>query len=335
MSAAEPSDPVEPQEAARLFEPLAGVSVLVALSGGADSVALLWLLWRWGGAGRLIAATVDHGLREGSHDEAVRAGAFAASLDVPHAILSWRGNKPETGIEAEARAARYALLEQHMAVEGAGWLVTAHTLDDQAETVLLRLAAGSGPSGLRGMRRLVKRSNGIMHLRPLLQVPKSRLVKVIQERGIPWSEDPMNADPAFARARLRRSMDVLAREGLTNKRLAILAQRMGRMDEAVEAAVDQAWARHVSGTGGDFRIAAEAFGLPEEITLRLLRRALASNEDILSLRLDRLEALAGALRDAFHEGASLVKTLAGMRVALTRNELRITPAPPRRPRSPS
>jgi tRNA(Ile)-lysidine synthase len=209
--------------------------------------------------------------------------------------------------------------------------VTAHTRDDQAETVLMRLAAGSGPSGLAGMRPMVARG-GLSHVRPLLTVPKARLVATLRAAGIGWSEDPMNEDPAFARPRLRAARAALAREGLTDARLATLAARMARLEAAVEDAVAAAW-----GDAGRMPDGSVIWppgmlsALPAEVGLRLIGRAVATVGDQARVRLERLEALAIAMNAAAAARTALVRTLGGARVALARDgSVTVSAAPPRR-----
>ena len=139
-----------------LLAPLCEFDVaLLAVSGGPDSTALLAMAVEWARraakAPRLAAATVDHGLRNESADEAAAVGALCARLGVPHRVLVWSGDKPKTRIQERARAARYALLGAHASEIGAKAIVTAHHLDDQAETALFRLLRGSGVGGLRAM----------------------------------------------------------------------------------------------------------------------------------------------------------------------------------------
>nr|WP_246482535.1 tRNA lysidine(34) synthetase TilS [Methylopila capsulata] len=301
--------------------------VLIAVSGGADSMALLALAADWAATRtgtRLSVATVDHSLRPESAAEARAVALAATALGLPHARLEaplGRGAR----VEETARDARYAALSAHAAAIGAEALATAHTLDDQAETVLMRLAAGSGPAGLAAMRPKSMRGR-LVHLRPLLGVPKARLVATLRARGWGWSEDAMNADPAFCRARLRASRAVLADEGLTAERLGVFARRAARAEDALLAVEEKAAAAHLSLAPNRAVIAPEASALPAEIRLRLLARAVAAL-GAGRVRLDRLERLF----ERTSATASGAATLAGARVAWTVDgRIVVTAAPPRR-----
>ncbi|MDE3176332.1 MAG: tRNA lysidine(34) synthetase TilS, partial [Pseudomonadota bacterium] len=167
----------------------------------------------WKGAPRLYAATVDHALRAESAAEAANVAALAARLGVPHAILRWEGEKPVAALQERAREARYNLLAQEARRVGARVVVTAHHLDDQAETVLFRLARGSGVAGLAGMAARSRRG-GIEIARPLLGLRKAELVALCEANGVGFARDPSNEDDRFARPRLRRLAETLAAEGL-------------------------------------------------------------------------------------------------------------------------
>jgi tRNA(Ile)-lysidine synthase len=214
--------------------------VVLAVSGGADSTALMHLLAEWAGATtsppKLSIATIDHQLRAGSTAEAELAARMAAGLGLPHTTLAWTGDKPSSGIQAAARAARYALLRTHAAAIGADAVVLAHTQDDQAETVLMRLARGSGIDGLGGMEP-VTAMDGMTLVRPLLGVPKSRLVATLQARGMTWSEDPSNQNTAFERVRWREAFAQLTHLGLTSDAVAESARRLRRASHALDAIV--------------------------------------------------------------------------------------------------
>jgi tRNA(Ile)-lysidine synthase len=312
------SNRVTAEEAAALFQPLAEFAhILVAVSGGPDSVALLGLLGRWSGAhgGKPVtsAATVDHGLRPESAGEAAAVAALCEPLGVPHSTLSWTGEKPETGLQANARQARYDLLFAHARTIGATCLVTAHTLDDQAETVMMRLARGSGPAGLAGMRRQVRRGD-LVHARPLLDIAKARLLATCAGLGLNYVEDPSNHDPAFTRSRWRKLMPVLAKEGLTAERLARFAGRATQIEALVEAQARRVitQARIADQPQFDARI---IFSEPQEIAIRALAFiviGLVARQDGQHLRLDRLEILHGELATACACGTYLRRSLGGV-----------------------
>ncbi|MGO4675309.1 tRNA lysidine(34) synthetase TilS [Bosea sp. 2YAB26] len=343
MSALASSDPehlpVSAGEAASLFAGLAGETrLLIAVSGGPDSVALLSLLHDWSqqpARPALHAATVDHGLRETSSSEAEAVGALCSGLRVPHVILRWAGPKPATGIQQRAREARYALLAAHAEALGGAVLVTAHTLDDQAETLLMRMARGSGPSGLAGMRARV-RKDGTVLARPLLAVPKARLIATAEARRLSYIRDPSNADPRFERARWRTLMPLLADEGLTAERLAVLAARLARMDAAIEHHVALLLPSLIlagEGTGATRLRFGALVDLPEEVALRVVAEALAlvpgSNAELS--RLERLEGCVFTLLEAARRGTAMTRTLSGCVLALDRDGvLTLAPEPARR-----
>ena len=180
--------------------------VAVAVSGGPDSLALAILADRWARSrgGRMCALTVDHRLRPESGAEIRALAGWLSARGVRHEILVWEGQKPATGIQEAARAARYRLLAQWCREHGCLHLLTAHHREDQAETHLIRRAAKSGGDGLAGMSA-VRELDSCRILRPLLGVPKARLSATLAAEGQPFITDPSNRNPAFARARLRES----------------------------------------------------------------------------------------------------------------------------------
>lgn len=316
--------PVSGHEAATLFAGLARETrLLVAVSGGPDSVALLALLAEWArAAGRpaLHAATVDHGLRQASAAEARAVAALCERLGVPHATLSWDGPKPAAGLQARARQARYDLLKREAMRLGGAVLVSGHTLDDQAETILMRMAHGSGPSGLVGMRERV-RKGAVELARPLLGIAKARLVATARARGLAFIHDPSNEDARFERVRWRGLLPALAEQGLTPERLAILARRMARLEDvAAQRAATLLPALLLAGADGEV-VRLDLRPLltePEEIGLRVLSQALATAapgpEDFA--RLERLEACIAALLEAACGETAVTRTLSGCVLAL-------------------
>lgn len=337
---------VRDEEASALFGGLESLRGLVlAVSGGSDSTALLVIATRWAERLRqrrqrppqLLAVTVDHGLRPQSATEAVAVKRLARRLGVPHRTLVWRGAKPKTGLQEAARIARYQLLAEAATRAGYEHILTAHTLDDQAETVLFRLARGSGLTGLAGMARAAAVPAGgeatLFLLRPLLHVPKARLVATLKAAAVDHSEDPSNRDPRFARPRWRVLMPALAREGLDARGLARLAARLRRAEATIEftvAAARAALAPEPWRARGPIVFAAAQFlDLPAEVALRLLGRAIAHTGNEGPVELGKLELLYHALRQA---RAPLRRTLAGAVVALTRLRLTVERAPARRRR---
>jgi tRNA(Ile)-lysidine synthase len=340
--------PISSAEAEALFADLVSCPALVlAVSGGPDSTALLVLAARWREGlrrgPRLTAVTIDHGLRPESAAEVRAVKRIARGLGVAHRIVRWMGKKPATGVQAAARGARYRLLAAAARTVGARHVLTAHTLDDQAETVLFRLARGSGMTGLSGMARrapLPGDASALTLVRPLLAVAKSRLVATLRAAAIPYCEDPSNADPRFARARLRKVMPLLAAEGLDAGKLAVLARRMARAEAAHESAVQAALTR-VSLTewsnSGPIMLDRRRFGdVPAEVALRLLGRAIGRVGDEGPVELGKLETLFDAIQEGWagRPGTKprLRRTLAGALVGVEADAIRIERAPPRRSR---
>ena len=215
------------------FEP--APQVAVGVSGGADSLALCLLLKAWTNSlgGSLLALTVDHGLRHDAAVEAVQVGFWLKERGIEHDVLRWEGAKPASGIQAGARDARYRLLTERCHAEGILHLALAHHREDQAETVLLRFAHGSGVDGLSGMSAL-RETGSVRFLRPLLSTSRDRLRAFLTEVGQPWVEDPSNQSPAYARARLRGMAEVLSGEGWSAERAADTARRLGRARSVLE-----------------------------------------------------------------------------------------------------
>jgi tRNA(Ile)-lysidine synthase len=310
-------DPIRPEETEALFAPFAGLMpCALAVSGGSDSTALMALFADWlrlcgDDLQRHVVLTVDHGLRPESAAEARAVAAAAHAAGYRHTTLVWLGPKPVTGIQAAARAARYRLLGDHLRATGLRLLLTAHTRDDQAETLLMRLARGSGLDGLGAMARLSLLSQagaraevpgGLLWIgRPLLGVPKARLGATLEARGIAWLEDPSNAALEFERTRLRAARAQLDALGLTPAMLALSAGRLARARRAIESVVDglcnpTAGVVAVDPRGTVAMDRTRILQAGEEIARRLLERAIAAAGGAAEpVPLGKLEALAAAL----------------------------------------
>jgi len=333
-SAAEQA-PVADKELSALFDDFSkSRKLLLAVSGGPDSTVLLLLAARWrqqrGAGPLLIAATVDHGLRAASKKEAQAVAKFAAKLGVPHRILEWKGKKPKTGVPEAARDARYVLLAGLAKEMGADVLMTAHTRDDQAETILHRIGRGSGISGLGGIRRMSKR-DGYVLARPFLDLPKARLVATLKKARVAFADDPTNRDPKFLRPRLRKLAPVLAKEGIDAAKLALMAKRLARADTALDVlAGEAAFALRQDRENGKSFEARGYFLMPEEISLRMLRSAIDEMGNEGPAELAKVESLFEALAAAYREGEPLKRTLAGAMVMLSDAVLIVASAPPRK-----
>jgi tRNA(Ile)-lysidine synthase len=300
----------------------------------------MWLAARWRRTltrgPRLIAVTVDHGLRPEAAREAREVKRLARQLDLPHRTLRWRGAKPKTGVPAAARAVRYRLLAEVARASGATHILTAHTSDDQAETLLMRMLRGSGIAGLAAMARQSERE-GVWLARPLLDIPKSQLVATLNKAKIAFADDPTNRDTSYTRPRLRALMPKLAEEGGDVRSLVRLAARLARANAALEVLADGAeryLALRNRNDAARFGFDASAFaGLSEEIRLRLLMRAIDRAGHEGPAELGKAETLLAALDRAIAKGEGRLKqTLAGAVISLTGGRIHIEPAPPRRAR---
>ncbi|PJG52597.1 tRNA lysidine(34) synthetase TilS [Bradyrhizobium forestalis] len=343
------NSPISAREARRLFAGLRGAPALVlAVSGGPDSVALMWLAARWQRSlvrgPQLTVVTVNHGLRPEAAREARQVKRLAAELGLPHRTLRWRGAKPKTGLPAAAREARYRLLAEAARVVGASHVLTAHTRDDQAETLLMRLFRGSGLAGLSAMASLSER-DGIVLARPLLDVPKSQLIATLRRARIGFAEDPTNRDTALTRPRLRALLPLLAAGGGDARNLARLAARLARANAAVEVLADGAERfLHLRDRGDAPQAGVRSFealafaALPEEVRLRLLLRAINALGHEGPAELGKVEALLSALDQAIAASPDvratgrpvLKQTLAGALISLAGGRIHIAPAPARR-----
>ena len=243
----------------------------VAVSGGPDSLALL-LLATAARPGRIEAATIDHGLRAEAADEAAMVGRICEELEVRHSILTARwAELPQTAIQEHARNQRYRLLGYWAEERGLDALATAHHAEDQAETLLMRLARGSGVKGLAGMRaRSVSPGAHVRLLRPLLGWHRAELEQVCSSAGVTPAQDPSNHDERFERVRVRRALAGL--EWLDPGAIARSAANLADADVALDWAMRAEWDRSVTERRGI--IVYRPSGAPVEIVRRIVARAI-------------------------------------------------------------
>lgn len=286
--------------------------IALAVSGGADSIALMLLARTWLNLTRvthpqITVLTVDHRLREASTVEAEWVKSTAATFGFQHETLSWDGDKPSADLQAEARRARYRLMTSYCRSMGIPALATAHTCDDQAETLLMRLARGSGIDGLTAMD-IVSHQNGVDILRPLLEIPRRRIEAFLHARGQTWLDDPSNEDDRFERVRVRRKLRAARSLGLAPAAVALSAKRLRRARVALDAAATA----FLRDNAALYPAGYAEIGLPklrlvhDEIGLRALGRiitAIGGDHDA-PLRLSKLEACFDALRNG-QRGATL------------------------------
>ena len=237
----------------------------LAVSGGADSLALL-LLAHAARPAHIAVATVDHGLRAESANEAAMVAGICAAMGVPHAIL------PVTvapgNVQAWAREARYTAMAAWMADAGLGALATAHHADDQAETLLMRLNRGSGVAGLAGVRtRRMVPGTQFPLLRPLLGWRRSDLAQLCTRAGLTPVLDPSNQDRQYDRAALRNHL--AHAPWLNPVAIAASAGYCADADAAIDWAADQEWAAAVRATEDGFNYTPRA---PRAVRLRVMGR---------------------------------------------------------------
>lgn len=272
----------------------------VALSGGGDSLALMHLLARWADARALappVALIVDHGLRKESAAEARQAAAFAKKAGLAAHILTRKGPAPKSGIEAVARDARYGLMGDWLRKHGVATLYVGHTLDDQAETFLLRLGRGSGLDGLAAMRSLapfpLSNYADLDLARPLLRISRVALRAYLKTLNQAWLEDPMNSEARFARSRIRGLMPALEAAGLLPVRIADAAAHLARARAALDLATEAVLARAARPDDGRMLLDAKALmAAPREVGLRALAALLMGmSGEPYRPRFDALERL--------------------------------------------
>jgi tRNA(Ile)-lysidine synthase len=289
----------------------------LAVSGGGDSMALLHLAQDWAlrSGVALRVATVDHGLRAESAAEAAFVARACAALDLPHETLLWRDHPGRGNLQDAAREARLGLLAGWAARQGMAAVALGHTRDDQAETLLLRLARGSGVDGLAAMAAR-DAHHGALWLRPLLDMSRAALRDELRARGAEWIDDPSNDNPAFDRVKARQALAHLALLGLDTDGLAATAHRLRAARDTLDWAARQAARACARLDRGDVIFDADALtALPCDLRDRLVAAALCQVAS--APYRPRLLALHHAL-------SQTQATLHGCLITRARGQLRIT-----------
>lgn len=314
-------NPVSPETFEEIMQALDVLMPLaVAVSGGGDSVALMHLVAGWAKArgclGDIYVLSVDHGLRAGASAEIAQVIEQCQSMGLAHQTLIWQGEKPASNIQAEARDARYGLLTDWCVANGIKDLAVGHTRDDQVETFLMRLARGSGVTGLSAMSqtRPLRNAQGTVRLvRPLLNVTRDSLRATLKDAGQSWAEDPSNDDLKFMRVKARQMRAHLSDLDLTDERIVSTVSRLQRVREALDVATEELFSQCAWFHGAGFASFDLALlrGAPAEIGLRILSQLLIGiGGKEYGPRLARLERLYDQL---MHDDRT-VATLHGCRV---------------------
>lgn len=315
-----------------LVGPLGARRLALAVSGGADSMAMLALAHA-AFPGQVATVTVDHRLREASAGEAAMVARWCAEHGVPHATLVVaKPRAPGDNLHDWARRQRYHLLERWAGEAGAVLLATAHHADDQAETLLMRAARGSGVAGLAGIRARVELGEGLTLIRPLLGWRRPELRALAKDAGIPFVDDPSNADSRFDRTQFRA---LLAGAALLDPvQLARSAAHIAEAEAAIAAIEAWLWASRQSPPAGatepDRQRWLDIADLPRELKRRLARAAIHA-----------VRRACGITRPAFSDASNIeplldaldagkAATQAGIRAQPVGTIWRFAQAPPRR-----
>ncbi|MCF6326398.1 MAG: tRNA lysidine(34) synthetase TilS [Devosiaceae bacterium] len=253
-------------------------AIALAVSGGVDSLALMILVRSWLDnkqnnklRPKIFIYSVDHGLRSQSAVECQGVKTLATGFGFEHKTLIWQGKKPTTGVQAAARMARYRLIGEQMALDGVGYLLSGHHMDDQAETIMMRLAHGSGLSGLKGME-LFSEIFGMKIFRPLLGMGREELNDIVEQAGLDAFNDPSNHDLKYERVRWRKLLSDIKETGLTGANLNRFALRMGRADRALDHFCSAQYKSCVKQDQFGVQMISheQLIAQPEEIAIRLL-----------------------------------------------------------------
>lgn len=245
----------------------------VAVSGGSDSLGLLHLLSDLGGR-RLHVVTVDHGLRPSSAGEALHVARIAEALGHRHTTLTWAGWDGKGNLQDQARRTRYSMMADWAASQGLDAVALGHTMDDQAETFLMRLGREAGVDGLSAMEPRFDRF-ATTFVRPLLFCRREALRDMLAARGVTWVEDPSNDDETFDRVRARRALEALVPMGVTADKLAAASANLTAARGALDAYGEKFIRTFVKSAAGDLTFDRTAFqSEPAETRRRLLAAAL-------------------------------------------------------------
>ncbi|MBV1869182.1 MAG: tRNA lysidine(34) synthetase TilS [Marinosulfonomonas sp.] len=308
----------------------------VAVSGGSDSLALLHLLAEWSKSTdrTLFAVTVDHGLRPEAAEEALAVAQFCAKLGVSHTTLAWTDWDGAGNLQDQARRARYGLMADWARTNDIPVVALGHTLDDQAETFLMRLAREAGVDGLAAMR-VSRASQGITWQRPMLQVRRQRLRDYLDAKDVVWVDDPSNADANYNRVKARNVLGALAPLGITAQTLGAVTSHLGDVRLFLEQQTELAARQVAVSERGDVVFDTVRFAaLPDDVQRRLLVHAVkwvsSAEYGPRGRALSDFRAAIGERRDVTLHGCRLLVQKAGIRITRELQAVRDTSCAPDR-----
>ncbi len=266
-----------PQYVSEAFLPHPPEAMGVAVSGGSDSMALLYLLKEFCDIHSITlrAVTVDHNLRSEAADEAERVARQCRKLGVPHDTLVWQDWNGEGNLQSAARDARYSKIADWAGTYGIDTIAVGHTADDQAETVLMRLARRSGVDGLSAMHARTLRK-GINWVRPLLKTRRAVLRRYLEDRDVSWIDDPSNDDDRYDRIKARKALQHLAPLGIDAEALVEIADHMAQARKALDWHTFLAAKQVVSTEAGALVLDETGLRLqPDEVQRRLMAKSIS------------------------------------------------------------
>ena len=227
-----------------LFSPLVDIRrIALAVSGGRDSLALMFLIKKWLENNKfdkdVVVLTVNHQLREESNAECAEVALIAQGYGFQHKILIWHHENIKTSIQEKARNARYDLMINYLKENGIDTLITGHTLDDKIETFLMRLSKGSGLEGLKSIQTS-RNVDGINLFRPLLKITRDQTTKTLVSQNIGWIDDPTNTDEKYERIKIRNNISTLEKLNISKEMLQLTLNRLGRAHEVISNITEKA-----------------------------------------------------------------------------------------------
>lgn len=298
---------------------------VVAVSGGADSLALTYLLSSWAkiNAKNIIAITVEHGLREDSLAEAEYVSELMKKENIEHHILKWDGKKPEANIEDIAREVRYSLLIEFCKSRNIENIFVGHHKYDQVETFLMRLQRGSGLDGLSSMEEVSSRED-INIIRPLLSLKPELFKQYLNSKNIEWKEDYSNQDEKFLRVKIRKNMDILSTLGISSDKIYKAAKALSSTKDFIEEEVSKFCKNNIEFVSPfvakiDFDVIREAH---REMLFRVLSNLIKKIGDSKYIpRADDVLRICSSIK----KGEKQSRTLGGCEILFSENNIFIFP----------